>query len=368
VRLLFLNENIGGHATVHVNIRRALEERPEVEATFVDVPSPGLLRRLAAAPVPGLARLDADLQPLRYQLMRSLAARRRVPRPVDGFDAVHAYTQNVALLNVRLLRALPSVVTVDSTNTLNAYRLPYRDPTWFTGRLLPITRAFERRVYNAASAIVANNDPAAGSLRETYGVSDAKIHVIPFGVTPPAEPAQLPQAGTPRITFVGTPLRRKGGLRLLELHQRSLRDRCQLTLVTREPVPPAPNVEVIDDLAQGDPRLWDVLRRTSIFVFPSPIDQAPNAVLEAMAAGLPVVALRVSGLPEMVDDGVTGVLVDPDAADDALLTVISSLLDDPDRQARMGAAARQRCLERFDARASVDRLLEVFVSVAASAR
>ena len=75
LRVLFVNENLGGHATMHQALRGVLNGHPEVSAEFLDVPAPGLARRLAAAPVPGLVRLDADLQSLRYQLAQSVQAR-----------------------------------------------------------------------------------------------------------------------------------------------------------------------------------------------------------------------------------------------------------------------------------------------------
>ena len=77
MRALFVNENLGGHATVHLNLRRALRARPDVDARFYDVPAPGLVRKLAAAPVPGLAGLDAGPP------AAALPARPERPRP-DG--------------------------------------------------------------------------------------------------------------------------------------------------------------------------------------------------------------------------------------------------------------------------------------------
>jgi len=100
------------------------------------------------------------------------------------------------------------------------------------------------------------------------------------------------------------------------------------------------------------------LRSGAAFVFPSVIDQAPNAVLEGMAAGLPVVAMRVAALPEMVVDGETGRLVDP-GDDQGLLEAITALLDDPGAAARMGAAGRARVLQRYDAEVTADALLAV---------
>ena len=358
-RVLFVNENIGGHATVHLNLERALTDHPEIEATFLHVPSPSIGRRLVSASVPGLGRLDLDLQPLRAQLALSAFVHRRLRKMVGDFDVVHVYTHNAALLSGRELASVPTVVSLDSTNALNAYRLAYRSPTRWTPRVLPLTQRFERRVYDAATVIVANSAWVAASLRGTYSVPPDRIRVLPFGVPVPAElPAAPPPDGLPAITFVGRELERKGGQLLLELHQRFFASRCILNLVTPEPVPELLNVRVFGDVTPGDPRLSTLLRGSRAFVFPSPIDQAPNAVLEAMAMGLPIVGLRVGAVPEMVDDGRTGLLVDP--GDEAGLTrSIEALLDDPARAARMGAAGHERALARYDIKATTTELVQI---------
>jgi glycosyltransferase involved in cell wall biosynthesis len=88
------------------------------------------------------------------------------------------------------------------------------------------------------------------------------------------------------------------------------------------------------------------------------MDLSPNAVLEAMAIGVPVVALRVGAVAEFVDHGVTGLLVDP-GDDRAFVGAIESILRDPARAARMGAAARARVIERFDAKVTTAALIDV---------
>ena len=215
MRVLFVNENIGGHATVHHHLANALLERGDVEAEFLTVPPPRGLRRLAGAAVPGLGALDLDLQPLRAQLALGAWVRARLAPRAARVDAVHIYTHNAGLLATHVLARVPTVVSLDTTNANNAYRLPYRMPTRFTPATVALTKPFERRVYDAAVTVVANSEWAARSLRDDYGVADAKIRVFPFGIAAPAFPT--PEApGTavtelPTLVFVGNQLRRKGG-------------------------------------------------------------------------------------------------------------------------------------------------------------
>jgi len=357
MRILFVNENIGGHATVHHNLRRALTTRPDVDPTFYDLPAPGHARRMAAASVPGLARLDLDLQPLRYQLAQSAVVHRAISKLVTAADVVHVYTQNAALLSAGILRRRPVVVALDGTNAQNAYRLPYRAPTRWTPRALRAVVPFERRVYGVATMVVTHSEWAAESVA-CYGVDRDRIRIIPFGVTVPEHPPETRPPGRPTIAFVGRSLARKGGHRLLRLYREHLSSVADLDLVTLDSVAPSPGVRVINDMRPGDDRLMTVLAGATLFAFPSEIDMSPNAVLEAMAVGVPVVALRVGAVAEIVDHGVTGLLVDP-GDDRALLCAIESILRDPARAARMGAAARARVMEKFDAKVTTAALIDV---------
>ncbi|MEZ5666131.1 MAG: glycosyltransferase [Alphaproteobacteria bacterium] len=113
-------------------------------------------------------------------------------------------------------------------------------------------------------------------------------------------------------------------------------------------------------------------RRASVFVLPCRItadgdrDGVPNTILEAMAMELPVVCSDVSGVPEAVRDGETGVLV---AADDAaaLAAAIHSLLADPQERRRLGAAARRSVCAQFDGTRNLEPLLRLFAADGAPA-
>lgn len=99
--------------------------------------------------------------------------------------------------------------------------------------------------------------------------------------------------------------------------------------------------------------------RVDLYCLPSTYEGFPVAILEAMASGLPVVSTTVSGIPEAVVDGETGLLVPPVDVG-ALAEALSRLLGDSALRRRMGAAGRRRVEERFTIEAIVERHLEVW--------
>ena len=90
------------------------------------------------------------------------------------------------------------------------------------------------------------------------------------------------------------------------------------------------------------------LLEVDLFALPTRGDNLPIAILEAMALALPVVATRTGGLPELVEDGVSGILVEPDDAE-GLAAAIGRLAGDEDTRFRSGRAGAARVRERFDA-------------------
>jgi glycosyltransferase involved in cell wall biosynthesis len=97
--------------------------------------------------------------------------------------------------------------------------------------------------------------------------------------------------------------------------------------------------------------VMEVLDASDVLLHPSRIDAFPGALLEAMAAGVPVVATDVGGIPEIVEDGVTGVLVPAPATPPMLQDAVAPLLADARLREAIGRGARQR----FDAEFSVER-------------
>jgi glycosyltransferase involved in cell wall biosynthesis len=106
----------------------------------------------------------------------------------------------------------------------------------------------------------------------------------------------------------------------------------------------------------------DVLAVADVFVLPSVNEGFGRVVVEAMAMARPVVATAVGGVPEIVRDGETGVLV-PASDPRALADTVRSLLDDPARAARLGAAGRACAESRFSLTAHVDAVERVYTEV-----
>jgi glycosyltransferase involved in cell wall biosynthesis len=108
----------------------------------------------------------------------------------------------------------------------------------------------------------------------------------------------------------------------------------------------------------------DILNASDMFVLSSRWEGNPMSVMEAMASGLPVVSTAVGGVPELVRDGETGLLVPSEDAG-ALAQAIQALVDDSARRQAMGAAARQHAIAYFDIRHTVrgyEQLYEALLS------
>ncbi|HXY05922.1 MAG TPA: glycosyltransferase [Burkholderiaceae bacterium] len=120
--------------------------------------------------------------------------------------------------------------------------------------------------------------------------------------------------------------------------------------------------------ARKQEEVQDALYRADVFVLPSVVsargdrDGIPVALMEAMAAGTPVVSTRVSGIPELVEDGVTGLLADPGDAN-GLAEATARLLASPDLAGRLTAAARARVEKEFNVRAEAGKLHQLIAHV-----
>lgn len=354
-RVGFVMEQTLGHVTYTRNLQAAFTAEERLRPVWLPVPfsADGLLHRL-----PGPARSWA----VRGSL-RAFATLIRAGGPAR-FDALLFHTQSVALLAPLAARRVPVILSLDAT-PLNFDRVGVH----YGHRARPgsagerAKQALYRRVFRSAAALTTWSQWAKDSLRDDYGVDPDLVTVIhpgvdltlfPFGATRSVETEARPV----RVLFVGGDFARKGGPLLLACMRDGLGERCELHLVTTQPVPPAPGVYVHHGLGPNDPRLVDLYRQADIFVLPTFADCLAVVLGEAMAAGLPVVTTCVGAQPEAVQDGRSGIIIPPGDGV-ALGRALRRLVDDPALRHAMGRAGREIAEARFDARTNAARLADV---------
>jgi glycosyltransferase involved in cell wall biosynthesis len=200
------------------------------------------------------------------------------------------------------------------------------------------------------------------------------VHVIgcPVELDPEPREAPWPTSGDPVVGFVGRLVPRKGALELVKAAPaiRAARREVRVVIVGDDPyedeessyaaaVRASSKVDHVGRVAEAA----GILGHLDVLVLPSRQEPFGTVVAEAMAAGVPVVATRVDGLPELVVDGVTGALVEP--GDTAALAV--AVLQVLERRDEMGAAARERAA-RFGAEVYTDRVEDLLLQVLPGAR
>ena len=112
--------------------------------------------------------------------------------------------------------------------------------------------------------------------------------------------------------------------------------------------------------AVGQDEILAYYRRADVFALPSFAEGLPVVLMEAMATGLPVVASRIAGIPELVEDGVSGLLVTPGRRDELVAALAALLCATPERRAEMGAAGRSRVEAEFASDRTAQVLLATF--------
>lgn len=224
----------------------------------------------------------------------------------------------------------------------------------------PILAGLGRLTGRLADRVVAPSHATGVELEEDYGARD--VTVIPNGIAPgpavarPAEAINL-RGGRPVVLYAGRLRTRKAVAVLLEAFALLRREHPEATLVLAGDGEQRPALETrARELGLADAvRFVGAQPRSAmpgwyasadVFCLPSIYEGFPLAILEAMAAGLPVVATAVAGVPEAVADGVTGRIVAPEDAA-ALARALLELVADPATARRMGEAGRRRVEEEF---------------------
>jgi glycosyltransferase involved in cell wall biosynthesis len=215
---------------------------------------------------------------------------------------------------------------------------------------------FERRLWPLAHHILCNSQAIQRVLTDSCGVPSARLTTILNGVdTDYFQPPAAPSAGPSRVLCVARLVPEKDHDTLLAAFHLTAQEHpeAELWLVGDGPRLPAlrelaQRLSISDRVKFIPPRedLRLLLHQASLLVLSSQTEALPNVVLEAMAAGLPVVATRVGGVPELVELNRTGWLVNPGDAP-ALAAALSQALADPDARQAMGRAGRERAVKHF---------------------
>jgi glycosyltransferase involved in cell wall biosynthesis len=211
-------------------------------------------------------------------------------------------------------------------------------------------------------------------------VPEDRIHVVANGVADLFPEGAPERAGTrpPRITYLGTLIRSKGFPDLLRVMARLRAAGVEATLVlagpwnSEEERGEAEAAVARDGLGDAVEMAGVVdgeakrrlLADAAIFVLPTryPPEGQPLSILEAMSAGLPVVSTPRAAIPDMLDHGVTGLMV-PEGDDAALEAALRRLVESPSERAAMGAAGRAKYLKGFTEEKMIERLSAVMDTV-----
>jgi len=376
--------DVYGGAGVHVEhliaAMRALSSGPEIDVHCFGEPRPDAI----AHDVPdGLKGANGALQAVGVDV--------EIAAGLAGVDLVHSHTwyANFAGQLASLVHDVPHVITAHSLEPRRPWKADqlgggYRLSSWV-----------ERTAYLAADAVIAVSHGMRADVLDAYPELDpARVHVVGNGVDaeayrPIEDPDVVRNLGVdpdrPYALFVGRITRQKGVTHLLAAAEK-LTPEAGLVLCAGAADTPeerqqvAEAVEVLQARRDGVVWIEEMLPReklvplitgATVFVVPSVYEPLGIVNLEAAACGTAVVASDVGGIPEVVDDGRTGLLVhyDPDdvaAFETGLADRIGELIAAPDRAAAMGAAGRERVLSEFGWSAIAQQTVEVYSAVLAA--
>ena len=371
--------DVYGGAGVHVDfLARHLRERLDLTVVCLGDERPG------AVAVP-----ERDLRfPDGNSALHVLSADAAMAAACGGADLVHSHTwyANLGGHLASMLYDVPHVVTAHSLEPLRPWKAEqlgggYRLSSWA-----------ERTAYESAAAVVAVSHGMARDIAAAYPqIPQERIHVVHNGIDadfyrPDPDPTVLERLGVdadrPYVTFVGRITRQKGVPHLLRAglaFDPSLQivllagaaDTPELKAETDEAIArltaARDGVFVVSEMLPRE-QVRQVLSSARAFVCPSVYEPLGIVNLEAMACQTAVVASDVGGIPEVVVDGETGLLVhydeqEPEAFEAGLAAAVNQLAADDELARRFGEAGRRRAVEEFDWSQIADRTVELYRSL-----
>lgn len=217
--------------------------------------------------------------------------------------------------------------------------------------------ARESRIYAEAGRIFTFSEPLTRSFVEDFEVPPGRVRTIHAGPnldpTAISAPREQPQGAQRTVLFVGRSFKRKGGDLLLDAFRRVREVHPDTKLVIVGPTKPPPPQEGVEFLgflrkehSEENARLARAYAEADVFCLPTRYEPFGVVFLEAMLHGVPCVGPDAWAVPEMIVDGETGLLVEPESVD-SLTAALCRLLESSGEARRMGLAGRQRALDHF---------------------
>jgi starch synthase len=370
-----------GGAGVHVTeLVAQLRHLCEVDVHCMGAPRPGAF---VAETDPALRGANPALSTLSADLNMVNAA--------SQATVVHSHTWYAGLAGhlTGLLYGIPHVLTAHSLEPMRPWKAEqlgggYRVSSWV-----------EKTAVEAADAVIAVSSGMRDDVLHTYPALDPnRVHVVRNGidtdvwyqVEPQRDESVLEELGVdmsaPIVAFVGRITRQKGVAHLIAAAH-YFAPEIQLVLCAGAPDTPeiaAEVTEAVQELARSRTgvfwvremlpvaKIREILSAAMVFVCPSVYEPLGIVNLEAMACATAVVASDVGGIPEVVADRQTGLLVHYDPRDPAfferrLADAVNSLVADPDSARRYGQSGRQRCIQEFSWAHIAEQTLEIYRKV-----
>lgn len=295
-----------------------------------------------------------------------------VLKRIGELDAImiHQFEPSLLLSAICRFRRRPIIVnsTDDTPLVLGADHPTYANEMKRSGLMQALRLKLDLWRVRRADISVPMSAWAANILVAYCEVPANKVFPVHVGLDlelwPPLSPRPRKIAGRRNILFVGGDFERKGGSLLLRVHQAYFSDSVQLHLVTKHSIASSCiNVLVYDDISPRDDRLRQLYADCDIFVLPTNSDLVPWVCLEASASCRPVIATRVGGIPEIVVDGETGILVEK-GDEVGLARAIATLLADPAKCEAMGKKGRALVEREFNAEVNVKNIVGLMKAAA----